>query len=211
VKVRIPKHISIIPDGNRRWSVDQGLKKNAGYQHGLTPGVNVIKMAKTYGVEEVTVYGFTVDNCRRPKAQIEAFQQACVAMVELVCQESDVAILVVGDADSKFFPDELRPYLKRTTFGKPKLKVNFLINYSWKWDLLGINGGHVINDLKSKEISRIDLIIRWGGMRRLSGHLPVQSVYSDFFVVDELWPNYQDQHFIDALNWYQLQDVTLGG
>ena len=55
------------------------------------------------------------------------------------------------------------------------------------------------------------MIIRWGGMRRLSGFLPVQSVYADFYVVDDYWPNFKEQHFIDALNWYQQQDVTLGG
>lgn len=209
--MRIPKTISIIPDGNRRWTVDKGLKKNEGYHHGLYPGVSVVRMAKKYGVEEITFYGFTTDNCRRPKEQIHAFQKACVEAVELIREEGDVEILVVGDSESKFFPDELQPYLKRTTFGDAKIKVNFLVNYGWKWDLRGIDGGHVINDLRSKDISRIDLIIRWGGMRRLSGHLPVQSVYSDFFIVDELWPDYDDKHFINAIDWYQKQDVTLGG
>ena len=63
----------------------------------------------------------------------------------------------------------------------------------------------------SKEISRIDLIIRWGNMRRLSGMLPIQSVYADFYVVERLWPDYQDKDFDDAIVWYDQQDVTLGG
>ena len=57
----------------------------------------------------------------------------------------------------------------------------------------------------------MDLVIRWGGMRRLSGFLPVQSVYADFFVVDRLWPDFQPEDFVQALEWYQKQDVTLGG
>lgn len=57
----------------------------------------------------------------------------------------------------------------------------------------------------------MDLVIRWGGMRRLSGFLPVQSVYADFYVVDELWPDYKDEHIYNALDWYSKQDVTLGG
>ena len=65
--------------------------------------------------------------------------------------------------------------------------------------------------IHSKDISRIDLIIRWGGRRRLSGFLPVQSVYADFFVIDELWPAFKDEHFYAALSWYDKQDVTLGG
>jgi undecaprenyl diphosphate synthase len=209
--MRIPRKLGIIPDGNRRWSVRQGLEKSEGYAYGLQQGVSVVRMAKEYGIEEVTFYGFTTDNCRRPKEQVQAFQEACVQAVELIRSEGDVAILVVGDAKSKFFPDELCPYLKRTSFGNAKTKVNFLINYGWKWDLSKINGGHVTKDLHSKDISRIDMIIRWGGMRRLSGFLPVQSVYADFYVVDDLWQDYEDQHFIDAINWYQKQDATLGG
>lgn len=209
--MRIPRSLGIIPDGNRRFSVRRGREKDEGYAYGLAPGVKAVRMAKKYGIEEVTFYGFTTDNCRRPVAQVKAFQEACVRAVEMMIADGDVEILVVGDSESKFFPEELRKYLIPYPVGEAKIRVNFLINYGWKWDLKGIDGGHIPHDLRSKEISRMDMIIRWGGMRRLSGFLPVQSVYSDFYVVDDLWPDYQDQHFIDALKWYQLQDVTLGG
>ncbi|MCL1991186.1 MAG: undecaprenyl diphosphate synthase family protein [Defluviitaleaceae bacterium] len=209
--MRVPKHVGVIPDGNRRYACGQGLEKNEGYAYGLNPGVCVVNMAKAYGIEEITFYGFTTDNCRRPVSQVASFQVACVQAVALILAEGDVEVLVVGDAASKFFPDELRIYLQPVAVGNPKVRVNFLVNYGWKWDLKGIDGGHVTKDLKSKDISRMDMIIRWGGMRRLSGFLPVQSVYSDFYVVDALWPDYEDQHFIDAIQWYQKQDVTLGG
>lgn len=60
----------------------------------------------------------------------------------------------------------------------------------------------------SKDISRIDLIIRWGGMRRLSGLLPMQSVYADFYVEDHLWPDYRDADLINALEWYEKQAMS---
>ena len=210
-KMRIPKSLGIIPDGNRRYSVKNGQEKNEGYTYGLEPGIKAVRMAKKYGIKELTFYGFTTDNCRRPTKQVKAFQEACVNAVNMTLVDGDVEVLVVGDSESKFFPDELRKYLKLYVVGEPKIRVNFLVNYGWKWDLNGIDGRHITNHLRSKEISRMDLIIRWGGMRRLSGFLPIQSVYSDFYVVDALWPDYEDQHFIDALKWYQLQDVTLGG
>ena len=86
--------------------------------------------------------------------------------------------------------------------------MNFLVNYGWKWDL-----SHIQKDGEpySRDISRIDLIIRWGGMRRLSGFLPIQSVYADFYVAEPLWPDYTDEDFLLALDWYGKQDVTLGG
>ena len=209
--MRIPRSLGVIPDGNRRHASSRGLAKNEGYQYGVDPGVRLVKMAKKYGIEELTFYGFTTDNCRRPVAQVVAFQQACIDAVQATIREDDVEVLVVGDSESKFFPTELKPFLQPVAIGQPKLRVNFLVNYGWKWDLKGINGGHVTKDLQSHAISRMDMIIRWGGMRRLSGFLPVQSVYSDFYVVDDLWPDYQDEHFEQAIEWYQKQDVTLGG
>ncbi len=65
--------------------------------------------------------------------------------------------------------------------------------------------------LASAEVSRIDLIVRWGGRRRLSGFLPIQSVYADFFIVEALWPAYEPEQFEAALRWYAMQDITLGG
>ncbi len=201
--MRIPRHVGIIPDGNRRWAKDKSMDKSDGYQHGLNPGLEVLKEAMRYGVEEVTYYGFTVDNCKRPKEQIKAFQQACTDAVKLIENEA-VSLLVVGNTDSKFFPEELLPYTERNIEeDSSKMKVNFLVNYGWDWDLR--------NGFCSKAISRIDMIIRWGGMCRLSGFLPVQSVYADFYVVNDLWPDYKNEHFEEAIKWYQKQDVTLGG
>ena len=73
------------------------------------------------------------------------------------------------------------------------------------------NRTSITGNLYSKDISRIDLIIRWGGHTRLSGLLPVQSVYADFYSIDTLWPDFKPEEFIDALTWYDKQDVTLGG
>jgi undecaprenyl diphosphate synthase len=87
------------------------------------------------------------------------------------------------------------------------MKVNLLVNYGWEWDLAGLkNGG-----LRSSDVSRLDLIVRWGGRCRLSGFLPVQSIYADFYVRDEYWPDFDLQHFDHALAWFKNQDPTLGG
>lgn len=213
--MRIPKHIAVIPDGNRRWAQDSGLQKHTGYEHGLDPGLLFLKLCKKYGVEEVTYYGFTTDNCKRPKIQVEAFSTACVNAVKLI-EPEDVSLLVVGNTDSSMFPSELRPYTTRTNPDSSSIKVNFLVNYGWEWDLGNMhtdthNRKNIHDCLQSREISRIDLIIRLGGRSRLSGLLPVQSVYADFYTLDDLWPDFNEDHFYQALNWYNSQDVTLGG
>ena len=72
---------------------------------------------------------------------------------------------------------------------------------------------HILQDglPYSSDISRIDMIVRWGGMRRLSGFLPIQSVYADFYVEDKLWPDYENADFRKAMAWYENQDDTFGG
>lgn len=202
---RIPKHIGIIPDGNRRWAKENGLKKEEGYAFGLQPGIALLRAAKKYGVRELTYYGFTVDNCKRPREQVKAFSRACVEAVKMMEREN-VRPYVVGNTKSSCFPKELIPY---TEFGASErrepdeMRVNLLVNYGWEWDMK--------HDWVSKTISRVDMVIRWGGMCRLSGFLPIQTVYSDFCILPELWPDFEEEQFEYALNWYQKQDVTRGG
>ena len=197
-----PTHIGIIPDGNRRWAVQNGMNKQDGYEHGLLPGLRLLRAARQQGIEELTYYGFTVDNCKRPKAQVSAFSDACCEAVRLIEKEG-ADVLVVGNTDSACFPPELMPYTKRKNSEKGKLRVNLLVNYGWEWDMN--------NGWPSREIPRIDMVIRWGGMRRLSGFLPIQTVYADFYIVDELWPDFKEEHLLAALEWYSHQDITLGG
>ena len=201
---RIPNHIGVIPDGNRRWALERGMDKKDGYSYGIAPGFQLYELCSDIGIKELTLYGFTVDNTKRPAAQKEAFQKACVDAVTKLT-DRDAELLVVGNSDSPCFPQELLPFTNRVKFGEGRVKVNFLVNYGWEWDLQQKDGP------ASREISRIDLIIRWGGRRRLSGFLPIQSVYADIYVLDELWPDFQADQLFRALDWYQMQDVTLGG
>ncbi len=216
---RLPQHIGVIPDGNRRWAQASGLPKEAGYARGVNPGFQLYEICLELGIKELTLYGFTQDNTKRPAVQRMAFQQACIDAVQRISTR-DAALLVIGNTSSPLFPPELLPFTRRTIFGQGSIKVNFLVNYGWQWDLSQCAGGEnctrksgkdLISSLASADISRIDLIIRWGGRKRLSGFLPVQSVYADFYTVDALWPDFQPEHLYEALRWYENQDITLGG
>jgi undecaprenyl diphosphate synthase len=213
--MRLPNHIGIIPDGNRRWAVERGKTKGEGYESGLDPGLTLFKLCEKLGIKEITYYGFTTDNTKRPKEQRLAFTKACVDAVEMLAKE-DAALLVIGNTESPMFPKELLPFTTRKILGKGTTKVNFLVNYGWEWDLSLLKSANGVknkigNNIKSSDISRVDLIIRWGGRRRLSGFLPVQSIYADFYVIDDYWPDFKPDHFYDAVNWYDKQDITLGG
>ena len=214
---RIPRHVGIIPDGNRRWAKARDIHPALGYAAGMERGLEMLDECLGIGIEEVSVYGFTMDNNKRPRDQRIAFGEACVQFIDLAMQRN-IALKVIGDHTSAMFPTILKPFaLDRQ--GQGALKVNMLVNYGWNWDLQtaveakarkGENRGFQ-ELLASADVSRIDLLVRWGGMRRLSGFLPVQSVYSDFYVVDQYWPDYEHEQFYEALRWYSRQDVTLGG
>lgn len=213
--MRIPTHIGVIPDGNRRWAVSKGLTKDKGYASGILPGLLLFKQCEKLGIKELTFYGFTIDNTKRPTFQKNAFIDACIKSVK-VLEKENVEILVIGKTDSPAFPKELLPYTTPKVFGKGGTRVNFLINYGWEWDLNLLKTAdktkkNIKNNINSHNISRIDLIIRWGGRGRLSGFLPVQSVYSDFYVLDNYWPDFSPDDLYKALEWYNTQDVTLGG
>ena len=243
-KLRIPRHLGFIPDGNRRWAEKRGLSKADGYAAGVEPGLRLLDLCRELGVAEVSIYGFTQDNTRRAREQTRAFQSACVQFGEQVAQRG-MSLYAVGDAASPLFPRELLPYAAPPQCAAPEqLRVNLLVNYDWEWDLRAMlrssceqgananatqtgetqsasipatptksspSNGKIAGYLASAHVSRMDLIVRWGGRRRLSGFLPIQSVYADVYVEDTLWPDYAPEQFLAALRWYAVQDVTLGG
>lgn len=199
----------------------KGMQKEDGYHWGLLAGLALFDLAIELGIPELTFYGFTNDNTRRPSAQTEAFRRACVRAVELIA-DRDAAVLVVGNDGSPTFPEELRPYRQRRVLNPsrpPRIRVNFLVNYDWAWDVghavtagsTGKGRRPLLDSIASADVPRLDMIVRWGGRTRLSGLLPLQAVYADLHTIDTLWPDFEPGQLLAALDWYQRQDVTLGG
>lgn len=200
---RLPRHVGIIPDGNRRWAAVRGAAKRTGYAAGVPPGLRLLRLCLELGLEEVSVYGFTKENVHRPSDQVQAFRAACVQWCAQAVGEG-AALQVIGDVESSAFPAELRQYAERRPQGD--LRVNLLVNYGWQWDVSTLPRA-----LRSCGATRLDLVVRWGGRRRLSGFLPIQCAYADIYVIDSLWPDMCEEEFLAALRWYERQEVTMGG
>ncbi len=215
---RVPKHVGFIPDGNRRWADARDLSRAAGYEAGVEPGLRLMEVCTEIGIEEVSIYGFTRENALRSSEQVEAFRSACMTFARRAV-DAGAALRVIGDSRSRVFPEALRSFTRRR--GRGDIRVNLLVNYAWQWDLYtALRHAHASaalahsalpSALASGAIPRVDLVVRWGGRRRLSGFLPVQCAYADLYFVDTLWPDSTTGEFLDALAWYQDQDVTLGG
>jgi undecaprenyl diphosphate synthase len=130
----IPRHVGLIPDGNRRWAVKRGFSKESGYFPGVAAGLDLYDKFCDIGVEEVSVYGFTKDNTKRPPPEVSMFKRAVVEIAQALYSRG-AALLVVGDCRSKHFPVELKQFTTRKGSG---LKINLLANYGWDWDLQGL-------------------------------------------------------------------------
>jgi undecaprenyl diphosphate synthase len=183
------------------------MEKGDGYTHGLVSAFKVYDKCLELGIKEVSIYGFTQENTRRPVEQREAYRAACVDAVRRL-EGLDADLLVVGDDRSSLFPDDLQRFTERTRLGRGGIKINLLINYSWRWDLKQLSETGRIG---SWDVSEINLVVRWGGRSRLSGFLPAQCAYADLCVLPEMWPDGSGSDLERALDWYQGQDVTKGG
>ena len=114
--MRIPKHIGIIPDGNRRWAESKGLTKEMGYDNGLDPGIEAYRTCRDLGVEEVTFYGFTTDNTKRPSIQTKAFTDACIKAAHILNDEGHISFDTVVDTMYETGKD-LKSHYRETSKG----------------------------------------------------------------------------------------------
>jgi undecaprenyl diphosphate synthase len=127
-----------------------------------------------------------------------------------------VALLVIGDRHTRLSTDAPEP--PPTKHSPDDMRVHLLVHYGWQWDLSPSPArsrrtvrSDPLHAMAARGASRIDPIVRWGGRRRVSGSLPLQSANADVYVVDTLWLDMQSEGFIEALCWYARQDRTPGG
>lgn len=218
---RVPRHVGIIPDGNRRWAQARGLKSHEGYPRGVERVIAVYEHARELGIGEISVYGCSEENLRkRPAIEADHIQAAVMDLVERLAGRGRPPQVIGNTASPVFHDDRLRallPYCAPPSLPPGVTKMNLLLNYSWCWDLdvllrRGASGEatSTANALGSRDVSEIDLVVRSSGRHRLSGFLPFQTAYADVYVVKDMWPDFSLDHLDEAIGWYQAVTVNRG-
>ncbi|MGC8478944.1 MAG: polyprenyl diphosphate synthase [Candidatus Micrarchaeia archaeon] len=227
-----PKVVALIPDGNRRWARKNLLNAKGAYDLGVKKFIEFSEWCYDYGVKDIIVWGLSTENTGRPKEEVEALydvyrkaahDKKLIARLE----EKQARLVIVGDM--KLLPKDLSEDLHKLelrTMDYKARNIYLLLGYGGKEDIMHVadavaaeikKGNAIINDEKlfrnyllSKEVPDIDLVIRTSGEVRLSGFMPWQSAYAEFYFCKKYWPDFTKNDFDSIIEEYSKRERRFG-
>ena len=230
---RLPHHISIIMDGNGRWATKRGLKRSKGHVAGVDSLREAVTTSVRLGVDVLSVYAFSTENWRRPKEEVDLLMHlfATTLRKELpLFHQENVRLRFIGDIESlpkrtyKVFEQGLRE-----TAGYTGMTFALAVNYGSRAELTRaaktlarrVADGSLSPDdideemlgsgLYTHGLPDPELLIRTSGEMRLSNYLLWQLAYTEFYVTDVLWPDFDKWEYLRAICSYQHRDRRFGG
>ncbi|USK57043.1 isoprenyl transferase [Cytobacillus solani] len=232
-ELQIPSHIAIIMDGNGRWAKKRALPRIAGHHEGMKVVRKITRLANHVGVKALTLYAFSTENWKRPKLEVEYLMKLPEEFLgsflpELV--EENVKVIMMGDKE--MLPSHTRNAIERAmedTKDNTGLILNFALNYGSRSEIIegikevlkdcknGIIDENELNEdifssyLMTKGLNDPDLLIRTSGEIRLSNFMLWQLAYTEFWFTDVLWPDFAEDHFIEAIEVFQNRQRRFGG
>jgi len=231
---RLPAHIAIIMDGNGRWAARRRLPRVAGHQAGVGPVRSTVETCARLGIRALTLYAFSVENWKRPRAEVETLWRLLrfylrKELPEL--QKNDIRLQAIGRLEA--LPPDARRELEAAvdaTSQNRGLLVNLAINYGGRTEI--VDAVNAILDLARMEgrldslrvdeeliaahlytgsLPPPDLLIRTSGEMRISNFLLWQIAYSELYMTETLWPDFSRTHLLTAVLEYQKRDRRYGG
>lgn len=224
----LPSHVGIIMDGNGRWAQKRKKPRTFGHKEGLTAAKRIVKHASNLKIPFITLYTFSTENWKRASDEVGFLMDLIKVHLKNEMQfYIDNHIRVVHSGDLSGLPsaiqDEIHDVAQKTTHFSG-MTVNLAINYGGRNEIVRsinkvINEGQfseiteelISSHLDQPEFPDPDLIIRTGGEFRLSNFLLWQSAYSEIFVCDKYWPDWNEKDFDTALKAYCGRDRKFGG
>jgi len=230
---RLPAHIAIIMDGNRRWADRHGLPVEEGHKAGVKAVKKIVRYCGKLGIKVLTLYTFSRENWRRPRDEVSALMHLLKITSEselTELMENNVKLLVSGEIEElPFASRSALKYVISQTSTNTGLVLNLAVNYGGREEILRaarqIAKDCLAGKLKPEEITQEifesylyhpelpypDLIIRTSGENRLSNFLLWQSSYAEFYVTSTLWPDFDEHELILALHDYIHRERRFGG
>jgi short-chain Z-isoprenyl diphosphate synthase len=230
---RLPHHVGAIVDGNRRWAKRGGAKFEAGYQAGADKISEFAHWCDDLGVEIVTLWLLSTDNLLRPDEEVASILAAVENLMERLASEGRWSLAVIGNLD--LLPSESAGRMKKladSTSDVQGMRVNICVGYGGRQELTdamrsllleqAANGKSLEQVASTLEVDDIaehlytkgqpdpDLVIRTSGEQRLSGFLLWQSVHSEFYFSDALWPAFRHVDFLRAMRSYAVRERRFG-
>lgn len=229
----IPHHVAIIMDGNGRWAKARHLPKIAGHQAGAKSVREAITAAKELGIKCLTLYTFSTENWKRPKAEIGALFRLLEEYLdkeEAGLNKNNIRFSVSGDIEA--LPNPIREKLSRvieSTKNNTSLTLNLALNYGARNEILNavrrissdIREGRLAVDdinenlfssyLYTKGLPDPDLLIRTSGECRVSNFLLWQIAYAELYIVKKFWPDFKKADFKKAVSEYGRRERRFGG
>ena len=229
----IPTHLAIIMDGNGRWAKKRGLPRTAGHTVGASNFRTITKYCSKIGIKYLTVYAFSTENWKRPKDEVSALMKLFKEYLEEALTDiMDENIKVIFLGNKKAFSNEIQDLIdkvEKESSVKNGMTLNIAMNYGGRDEIVraskllasdvqkGIIDIEDITEelfsskLYTKEQPDPDLIIRPSGEHRISNFLLWQSAYSEYVIMNILWPDFKTEDLESALDEYALRNRRFGG
>lgn len=231
-KKEIPAHIAIIMDGNGRWAKRRGLPRVAGHKRGIDTVRDIVEACAQLGVTYLTLYTFSTENWKRPKDEVSTLMRLIVQSLRKETDElnkNGVKLNAIGALQTlpEIVKKELDEAIEKTS-GNKKLALNLALSYSGRDEIIqavksigkavkdnqinidDINEDLFANFLYFPDAPDPDLLIRSGGEFRVSNFLLWQIAYSEIFVSDVLWPEFNRKKLYEAIKDYQKRERRFG-
>lgn len=228
-----PVHVAIIMDGNNRWAKKKHLPSIAGHTAGASAVRRVVEAAARDGVKVLTLFAFSSENWKRPKLEVDGLMALFMRSLKKELKrlnEHKIRLRVIGDLSG--FSHGLQNQIKNVeeaTASNTQMTLVIAANYGGRWDIaqaaksiaervaLGELAPENINEtvlgehMQLADLPPPDLLIRTSGEERISNFLLWQTAYSEFVFLPVLWPDFEQQHFDEAIQIYQNRQRRYGG
>lgn len=229
---KLPKHIAIIMDGNGRWAKQRGKLRVFGHENGVDAVRRTVENCAKLKIDFLTLYAFSTENWKRPKLEVETLMRLLVASLKKelkTLSKNNIRLNAIGNLD--YLPGKVGQELQEViakTANNSGLTLTLALSYGSREELKtaiksisskvknniisedDIDETVINTHLYTHDLPDVDLLIRTSGEHRISNFLLWQIAYAELYFIDVFWPDFSEQHLVDAIINYQNRERRFG-